>query len=348
MLAAGLVLVAFNSSGAAAAARRPDAIRSSAARSSGRRRRRRRTTTSPSFRACRAHIRTGTSADREEDPQTSTAARACSRTGHETPATTVRDGDLDEVLEMPSESPGRSSIAACVTLAVRARAARRTTSRPSLRGRRSCSRSRLALAGAGAGAAVTAAVDPARPRAASPNGWWGMVGFVATEATLFGVLIGTYLYLRVRAVHWPPPGITGAEGRAAARRSPASSRRRASRSASARAPRGAGARGARGAHPRRARRPERLLRHPGRTRSRATSTRSRRSRSSYGSIYYTLLGAEHTHVAVGMLSSAGSCSGSLGGLTRYRLAALPRDRLLLVRGGRHRRRRRPLLISAAL
>ena len=44
-------------------------------------------------------------------------------------------------------------------------------------------------------------------RAAKPNGWWGMAAFVATEATLFGTLIGSYYDLRFRTPHWPPPGV---------------------------------------------------------------------------------------------------------------------------------------------
>jgi heme/copper-type cytochrome/quinol oxidase subunit 3 len=51
---------------------------------------------------------------------------------------------------------------------------------------------------------------PARAEAARiarPNGWWGTVVFVATEATLFGTIVGTYYYLRFRAAHWPPAGI---------------------------------------------------------------------------------------------------------------------------------------------
>jgi heme/copper-type cytochrome/quinol oxidase subunit 3 len=31
-----------------------------------------------------------------------------------------------------------------------------------------------------------------------------MVVFVATEATLFGTLVGTYIYLRFHNAHWPP------------------------------------------------------------------------------------------------------------------------------------------------
>ncbi len=37
--------------------------------------------------------------------------------GHETPASTVRDGLLDEVLEMPSESPWPLALGACATVA---------------------------------------------------------------------------------------------------------------------------------------------------------------------------------------------------------------------------------------
>ena len=46
-----------------------------------------------------------------------------------------------------------------------------------------------------------------RSRAARPNGWWGMAIFVATEATLFGTLIGTYFYLRFTNPSWPPAGV---------------------------------------------------------------------------------------------------------------------------------------------
>jgi cytochrome c oxidase subunit 3 len=52
---------------------------------------------------------------------------------------------------------------------------------------------------------MTAASLPVR--AARPKGWWGAVVFVATEATLFGTLVGTYLYLRFQNAHWPPPNV---------------------------------------------------------------------------------------------------------------------------------------------
>jgi heme/copper-type cytochrome/quinol oxidase subunit 3 len=54
-------------------------------------------------------------------------------------------------------------------------------------------------------AAAVARVEQAR--LARPNGWWGMALFVATEATLFGTIIGTYFYLRFDNLHWPPPGV---------------------------------------------------------------------------------------------------------------------------------------------
>jgi cytochrome c oxidase subunit III len=46
-----------------------------------------------------------------------------------------------------------------------------------------------------------------RRRLAQPNGWWGAALFIATEATLFGTLIATYYYLRFNATQWPPPGV---------------------------------------------------------------------------------------------------------------------------------------------
>jgi heme/copper-type cytochrome/quinol oxidase subunit 3 len=48
---------------------------------------------------------------------------------------------------------------------------------------------------------------PYTQRAAKPNGWWGMVVFIATEATLFGTLIGSYYDLRFKTSPWPPTGV---------------------------------------------------------------------------------------------------------------------------------------------
>ena len=51
------------------------------------------------------------------------------------------------------------------------------------------------------------AVRVEHARQAKPNGWWGIALFVATEATLFGTLIGSYFYLRFNNLQWPPPGV---------------------------------------------------------------------------------------------------------------------------------------------
>jgi heme/copper-type cytochrome/quinol oxidase subunit 3 len=52
---------------------------------------------------------------------------------------------------------------------------------------------------------AAAAREAARGRRAKPNGWWAMAMLVATEGTLFAVLIAVYFYLRFKALHWPPP-----------------------------------------------------------------------------------------------------------------------------------------------
>jgi heme/copper-type cytochrome/quinol oxidase subunit 3 len=41
--------------------------------------------------------------------------------------------------------------------------------------------------------------------------WWGMVMAIITEATLFGLLLFSYVYLRVRSEQWPPEGISNPE-----------------------------------------------------------------------------------------------------------------------------------------
>jgi cytochrome c oxidase subunit I+III len=47
----------------------------------------------------------------------------------------------------------------------------------------------------------------ARERMAQPSGWWGMVLFLCAEATLFGTIISSYFYLDFDAHRWPPAGI---------------------------------------------------------------------------------------------------------------------------------------------
>jgi cytochrome c oxidase subunit I+III len=54
---------------------------------------------------------------------------------------------------------------------------------------------------------ASAAGRVSRQRMAQPNGWWGMVLFLCAEATLFGTLISSYFYLNFDARRWPPAGI---------------------------------------------------------------------------------------------------------------------------------------------
>ena len=41
--------------------------------------------------------------------------------------------------------------------------------------------------------------------------WWGMVWLIATEATLFALLLASYFYLRFRSPEWPPGHIEAPE-----------------------------------------------------------------------------------------------------------------------------------------
>jgi cytochrome c oxidase subunit 3 len=51
------------------------------------------------------------------------------------------------------------------------------------------------------------ASDVAHGRRSVPNGVWGMLLLIATEAALLGTLVVTSFYLELRSPAWPPPGI---------------------------------------------------------------------------------------------------------------------------------------------
>jgi heme/copper-type cytochrome/quinol oxidase subunit 3 len=53
--------------------------------------------------------------------------------------------------------------------------------------------------------AAEAVVVAGRRRGPS-TAFWGMAMLIASEATLFGTFIGSYYYLRFSTHHWPPPG----------------------------------------------------------------------------------------------------------------------------------------------
>lgn len=157
-------------------------------------------------------------------------------------------------------------------------------------------------------------------RRARPNGWWGMAMLVATEATLFGAIFGTYYYLRFRAVEWPPPGIEPPSvtvplvlafvlastsvpmqvASAAARRGNLLLARRALLAA--------------------------LIVQAGFFAMQIRLFEDDLARfapqgSAYGSVYFTMLGAHETHVAVGLLFDVWLLGKLARGLTRYRVVA---------------------------
>ncbi len=148
-----------------------------------------------------------------------------------------------------------------------------------------------------------------------------MAVFIATEATLFGTIFGAYFYLRFRNLHWPPLGIpepevavpviltavlvsTSIPVQLAYRRA------RAGRVVSAR----------------------RLLLlalvvqagYFAMQMSLYLDDLARFSphESAYGSIYFTMLGAHHFHVVIGMLLELFLFVRLLRGLTAYRLIGL--------------------------
>ena len=163
-------------------------------------------------------------------------------------------------------------------------------------------------------------VAQTEPRA-KPNGWWGMLVFVAAEATLFGCLLGSWFYLRLLSVHWPQGGIEPKDPvvplvLAAVLASTSVFMQVASRA-------GLGGRVWAAAAP--------LLLalvvqagyfgyaiHDFRTDLATFSPQD----NAYASIYYTLLGADQVHVALGLLLSAWMLLRLFGGLTPYRLTGL--------------------------
>lgn len=165
------------------------------------------------------------------------------------------------------------------------------------------------------------AVELARQRSALPNGVWGILLFAGSEATLFGCLIGTYFYLRFTNEQWPPPGVaapsvalplvltavlvlTAAPMFAAVRAAMAG-----------RVPAAMGLLGLA------------TLVQGGYLAVQIVSYLSDLDKfsltgSAYGSIYFTMLGAHHAHVAVGLLLNLWLLARLTGGLTPYRLTAV--------------------------
>ena len=166
-----------------------------------------------------------------------------------------------------------------------------------------------------------AAVSRVVPRRLGPPAaWWGIVILVASEGTLFAAFIGTYYYLRFRAPVWPPDGIKPPEiaiplilvGSLLVSSIPmqlASLAARAGRVAATRLF---------------------LLvaltiqsgyfayeMHDFRDQLHTVDI----TRDAYSSIYYTLLGADHAHVFLGLLFNVWLLGKLARGLTTYRMNA---------------------------
>jgi heme/copper-type cytochrome/quinol oxidase subunit 3 len=152
-------------------------------------------------------------------------------------------------------------------------------------------------------------------------GWWGMAMFVASEATLFAVMTATYFYLRFKNLAWPPAGIPEPKpllpllllAMLAASSVPmrlAYRSGRAGRLASARWLLAAA-----------------LIVQAGYLALAVHAFADDLARfgpgsHAYGSIYFTLLGADHAHVVLGLLLDLWLVGKLTRGLTRYRLNAL--------------------------
>jgi heme/copper-type cytochrome/quinol oxidase subunit 3 len=169
---------------------------------------------------------------------------------------------------------------------------------------------------------MTSSTSTATPgRRTVPNGLWGMLLFVTTEAVLLTTLVGTYLYLRFRSTQWPPPGVeppaavlplvltgvlvlTTAPMAAAARA--ARLRRRGLAAALI-----ALAMAIQGGYL--AWQIVLFLSDLDKFSPDATA---------YGSAYFTMLGAHHAHVAIGLLFDLWLLARLAGGLTTYRIVSV--------------------------
>jgi len=158
-------------------------------------------------------------------------------------------------------------------------------------------------------------------RISRPIGWWGMAVFVAGEAMVFGALLVTYFHLRIRNNPWPPHGVP--EPKVAVPlflTGVLVSTSGAMQYALVRARRGF-ASDARFAL---------LIALTLQVTYLALQlhffvddlSKFSPSATSYGSIYFTLVGAHHAHVFVGVVLTAWILLRLVRGITSYRLVGL--------------------------
>jgi cytochrome c oxidase subunit III len=166
-------------------------------------------------------------------------------------------------------------------------------------------------------AAVSRAV---RTRLGPPAAWWGMVILIASEGTLFAAFIATYFYLRFTNVAWPSDGIpkprvivplvlVAVLVSTSVPMQLATLAARAGRVAATRLFLAAA-----------------VVVQSGYLAYEVHDYRDQLhvfdvSRDAYSSIYYTLLGADHAHVALGILFNLWLLAKLARGLTTYRLNA---------------------------
>jgi len=168
---------------------------------------------------------------------------------------------------------------------------------------------------------AAAVARAASGRVSRPAAWWGMIIFIAAEATLFGAFIGTYYYLRFNTAVWPPKGIpepdvvvplilVAALVLTSIPMQLASNAAREGRLAATRLALAAA-----------------LVVQCGYFAYEVHDFRDQLdrfdiSRDAYSSIYYTLLGADHAHVFLGILFNVWLLWKLARGLTTYRANAV--------------------------
>jgi heme/copper-type cytochrome/quinol oxidase subunit 3 len=165
-------------------------------------------------------------------------------------------------------------------------------------------------------------LTPAASRPRSPSsGILGVLVFAATEATLFGTLIATYFYLRLNADAWPPQGVEAPALALPVALTAALVLTTAPLLLAA----AAAARG---------RRARAWLLVLGATVVQAgylawqivlyfdDLSKFAPDETTYGSIYFTLLGTHHIHVAIGLLLDLWVLARVAAGLTSYRVTTV--------------------------
>ena len=163
--------------------------------------------------------------------------------------------------------------------------------------------------------------DYALVRPGPSRAWWGMAMFVASETALFSMMIGSYFLLRFKNLHWPPSGIPEPKvvvplvllGVLLATSAPMQLAVAAGRAGRVGRARGFVLLA--------------LVVQAGYFAMQVHEYAGDLSRfapqeHAYASAYYTLLGADHAHVAVGLLFDVWLLAKLVRGLTTYRLRAL--------------------------